>query len=91
MIDERPKRIFSLSIEKAISDFCKCGDKRHYIIDFHHLDPSQKEVSVSDASMAKIKSESKKCILLCRNCHAEFHYLEKVKGISIQEYLVSKI
>ena len=70
---------------------CKCGDKRHYVIDFHHLDPSQKDISISDASISKIKSESKKCILLCRNCHAEFHYLEKIKGISIQEYLASKI
>jgi predicted HNH restriction endonuclease len=49
------------------------------MIDFHHLEPSKKDISISDASISKIKSESKKCILLCRNCHAEFHYMEKHK------------
>ena len=75
-------------LEDLRSDGCvKCGDKRHYVIDFHHLDPTQKDISISDASISKIKSESKKCILLCRNCHAEFHYKEKTENITIQEYL----
>ena len=69
----------------------KCEEKRHYMIDFHHLEPSKKDISISDASISKIKSESKKCILLCRNCHAEFHYMEKTQNISIKEYLASKI
>lgn len=66
---------------------CKCGDKRHYIIDFHHIDPTQKDISIADASIKKIRTESKKCILLCRNCHAEFHYLEKITKITLEEYL----
>ena len=75
-------------LEDLRSEGCtKCGDKRHYVIEFHHLDPSQKEISISDASMKKIKSESKKCILLCRNCHAEFHHLEKKTRITIKDYL----
>ena len=27
----------------------KCGDKRWYVLDFHHIDPSQKEMNVSTA------------------------------------------
>lgn len=71
----------------------KCKDKREYIIDAHHLDPTQKDYSIADAATSsnKIELELKKCIPLCRNCHAEFHYLEKIKDISIKEYLTSKI
>ena len=79
-------------LEELRSEGClKCEEKRHYMIDFHHLEPSKKDISISDASISKIKSESKKCILLCRNCHAEFHYMEKTQNISIKEYLASKI
>lgn len=79
-------------LEELRSGGClKCEEKRHYMIDFHHLEPSKKDISISDASISKIKSESKKCILLCRNCHAEFHYMEKTQNISIKEYLASKI
>ena len=63
----------------------KCGDKRHYVIDAHHLDPTQKEFSIG-TSMRGInitKSELEKCIPLCSNCHREFHYL----NITIKEYL----
>jgi hypothetical protein len=75
-------------LEELRSEGCvKCKDKRHYVIDFHHLEPDKKDISISDASISKIKSESKKCILLCRNCHAEFHFLEKTTGININSYL----
>ena len=63
----------------------KCGDKRHYVIDAHHLDPTQKEFSIG-TSMRGInitKSELEKCIPLCSNCHREFHYL----NTTIKEYL----
>jgi hypothetical protein len=71
----------------------KCGDKREYIIDAHHLDPSKKDFSIGTVMRGiKItKQELEKCIPLCSNCHREFHHQEKVKGISIQEYLDSKI
>jgi hypothetical protein len=63
----------------------KCGDKRHYVIDAHHLDPTQKEFSIG-TSMRGInitKLELEKCIPLCYNCHREFHYL----NTTIKEYL----
>lgn len=69
---------------------CKCGEKRWYILDFHHLDPKKKDFHLGDYlhnSMNKILKELKKCIPLCRNCHSEFHYLEKENGIKIEEYL----
>ncbi len=43
-------------------------------MDFHHMDPSSKEFSIgssSSLSFSKLLAEAKKCILLCKNCHAE--------------------
>lgn len=46
-------------------------------LEFHHLDPTKKDFSISQAknkSFDKIKSELDKCILVCANCHREIHY-----------------
>jgi hypothetical protein len=63
----------------------KCGDKRHYVIDAHHLDPTQKEFSIGTSirGINVTKAELEKCIPLCSNCHREFHYL----NTTIEEYL----
>lgn len=44
-------------------------------LDFHHIDPSKKEFQISGStrSLEKAKPELDKCILVCRNCHAEIH------------------
>ena len=68
----------------------KCGETRPYILDFHHIDPSQKSFNLGDATkynVEKLNLELEKCITLCRNCHSEFHYFEKEQGITINEYL----
>ena len=70
----------------------KCGDNRGYVLDFHHIDPSIKEEEVSrmisnNYKLDKVYDEIKKCICLCANCHREFHYLEKEKQITLEEYL----
>lgn len=58
-----------------------CGyDKCKEALDFHHINPDEKEFSISDKrdfKIEKIKLELDKCILLCRNCHAELHYLNE--------------
>jgi transcription elongation factor Elf1 len=71
----------------------KCKESRYYVLCFHHLDPNKKEGDVammlSRYGKNKIKKEIDKCIVLCHNCHHEFHYLEKQNKITIQEYLNS--
>lgn len=44
-------------------------------LQFHHLDPSQKDFSISGKSISweRIKNELDKCILICANCHGEEH------------------
>lgn len=49
-------------------------------LEFHHLDPSQKDFSITkarelswDNQNERITKELDKCILLCSNCHRELH------------------
>lgn len=72
----------------------KCGEDRPWIIDFHHIDPSTKSFGISDkyrGDINLIKEEIKKCVCLCRNCHAEFHWIygsnPEYPKESLQEYL----
>ncbi len=53
-----------------------CGYDRYIgALHFHHVDPSQKEFGISrrgfTRSIAKMREEAAKCVLLCSNCHAE--------------------
>lgn len=45
-------------------------------LEFHHLDPAQKDFSISansNKAWYKIENELDKCILVCANCHREVH------------------
>ena len=50
-------------------------------MDFHHINPEDKEYSVSDLisnkMFTKAYKEIKKCIVLCANCHRIHHWNEK--------------
>ena len=54
-----------------------CGyNKNLSALVFHHLDPSEKENSISSMKthgIEAIRKEIKKCALLCANCHSEIH------------------
>jgi hypothetical protein len=46
----------------------------HAALQFHHVDPSTKAFTVRDGdtrSLARMRDEASKCVLLCANCHAE--------------------
>lgn len=54
----------------------KCGYNRCLsALEFHHIDPKKKDFSVSthNYSFERMRKEADKCILLCSNCHREFH------------------
>lgn len=57
---------------------CNCGDDRHYVLDFHHVDSNEKEESVAymlrNNMIKAFFVELEKCILYCANCHREYHY-----------------
>ena len=60
-----------------------CGESRHWCLDFHHIN-DDKDKAVSDMvgthSWESIVNEINKCIVVCRNCHADIHYHERNIG-----------
>lgn len=56
---------------------CKfCGySKCVEALEFHHLDPLEKDFTISGKSWSfeRLKKEVDKCILVCGNCHTEIH------------------
>lgn len=54
-----------------------CGyNKSLEALQFHHLNPEEKDFALSQKnikSIEKSKKEADKCILVCANCHAEIH------------------
>ena len=57
-----------------------CGyNKNISALDFHHINPSEKEFQIdirhfSNNSIEVLQKELDKCQLLCANCHAEIHH-----------------
>jgi len=56
----------------------KCPENHPACLDFHHLDSSKKEFSISTAirsrySKKRIMKEIEKCIVVCSNCHRKIH------------------
>ena len=86
-VDKRRRIIKLKAIEykggKCQNEECgysKCVDA----LEFHHLDPKEKNFSLSKTGFTRgwveIKTELDKCILLCANCHREAHLLLRSKS-----------
>jgi 5-methylcytosine-specific restriction endonuclease McrA len=75
------RRSLLVKLKKESGGKCViCGYDRNYAcIDFHHIIPAQKSFAIN-ASTVTVKSwdtltaEAAKCVLLCRNCHTDFHF-----------------
>jgi hypothetical protein len=58
---------------------CKACKKENdpVCLDFHHLDPTKKDLSiaklVSNKSKQRMLDEIKKCVVVCANCHRKIH------------------
>jgi len=100
--DKSKQRDASIRNRKRVQDFfieykknlvCeKCGENRWYALDFHHIRKENKDFNIADKmnsgySIKGIMKEINKCITLCRNCHSEFHYLEKVNNLLLEDYI----
>lgn len=75
---------------KADLSCAKCDESRYWLLDFHHIDPTQKDFQLSQGERygwEKVQSEIEKCVVLCSNCHRDFHHLEKTTRITIKDYL----
>lgn len=77
-------------IQKKSCGCAKCGEKRHYVLDFHHKNPQEKSNTINNlrtSSYQVLDAEIEKCIVLCSNCHREFHYLEFNENMTLDKYL----
>ena len=88
---ERKRYEEQLAIVNSLKAPCKkCGEDKNYLIEFHHRDPKEKEFVIAHwrkKSWSKFLNELQKCDTLCKNCHAEFHYLQNKFGITYEEFI----
>ena len=83
----RNKKNILFYFEKKLQLKCsRCEENHISCLEFHHLDRSLKEYTVSNiikSSLKKALEEMKKCIVLCSNCHRKEHWnddkIEKLK------------
>lgn len=74
----RRKKLKQMAVEYKGGKCVQCSyNKCLRAMEFHHLDPNEKDFGISangyTLSWEKIKKELDKCILVCSNCHAEIH------------------
>lgn len=73
----RRRRQVRAKIVQEAGGACACCGYDAYLgaLQFHHVDPSEKEFGLSGRgitrSLERLREEAKKCVLLCANCHAE--------------------
>jgi transposase len=71
------------NVKKQMIDYkggkCELCQYSNYqgALEFHHLDPNEKDFNLSNLKSYKfddvIKKELDKCVLVCANCHREIH------------------
>lgn len=82
---KRRDKVKEMSIEYKGGKCSFCGySKCVGALEFHHLNPEEKEFGISakgyTRSWETIKAELDKCIILCANCHREIHGEIKLYG-----------
>lgn len=81
---QKVNRIYNIReiVSKLKAQCSKCKENHPGCLVFHHIDKSQKEFTISDAtkngwSLKRILKEIEKCDILCANCHSILHWEEK--------------
>jgi predicted DNA-binding protein YlxM (UPF0122 family) len=77
-VNKRRRKIKEMAIAYKGGVCQECGyDKCNSALEFHHLDPNEKDFNISknghSRSWKRVKDELDKCILVCSNCHKEIH------------------
>jgi hypothetical protein len=75
--DLRQQNRARFTLWKSTQKCCICPETVVECLDFHHLDPTTKETTISHAveawSWTRLQTEIQKCVIVCRNCHAKIH------------------
>lgn len=77
-VQKRRDKLKELAVGYKGGCCSRCGyDKYIGALEFHHLDPKEKDFGIAGKgitrSFEKLKIELDKCILVCANCHREIH------------------
>ncbi len=77
-VQTRRQKVKELAVEYKGGECQNCGyNKCISALEFHHLNPDEKDFAISrdgnTRSWEKVKKELDKCILVCANCHREIH------------------
>jgi transposase-like protein len=75
-VARRRRKVKAILVAEAGGQCCVCGYSRSFAaLEFHHLDRTQKRMTVSARGFAyalnTLREEAAKCVLLCANCHVE--------------------
>lgn len=66
-----------------------CGESEPVCIDFHHINPIDKEFTIGKhrgKSRESLSKEISKCVCLCANCHRKAH----AGLIDLHDYIINK-
>lgn len=74
----RRHKVKDMSLEYKGGCCERCGySKCKRALEFHHVDPKEKDFEIGskwcNKSWVVLKKELDKCILVCSNCHREIH------------------
>lgn len=77
-VKKRRKKVREMAVSFKGGKCQRCGyDRCKDSLEFHHLVSDEKSFGISakgyTRSWAAIEEELKKCIMLCANCHREWH------------------
>ena len=75
-VSRRRRKVKEILVGEAGGKCVLCGYARHSVaLQFHHLDPRSKSFGLGvrgiTRSIARLREEASKCVLVCANCHAE--------------------
>jgi hypothetical protein len=74
-VTRRHRKVRGILLSEAGGRCAICGyDRCTFNLHFHHVDPTAKSFAVNameGKSLAAFRTEAKKCVLLCANCHGE--------------------
>jgi hypothetical protein len=75
-VAERRRKVKRILVSDAGGRCRLCGyDRCVAALQFHHMEPGAKRFALSGngvtRSLAELREEARKCVLLCANCHAE--------------------
>ena len=88
-VAKRRKKVRNKAIEYLGGKCIRCVyNKYSEVLEFHHINPKEKDFSISEKgysrSWEKVKAEIEKCNLVCANCHRETHVEEKLAKAALQ-------